>query len=262
MVTYTARGHKRGAATLSDRDTPSEGLDLLAFAPHPDDAELLCGGTLARAAAAGRRVGLVDLTRGEMGTRGTVESRAAEARSAAEHLGLSHRENLGLPDAHLADTVEQRVAVADAVRRLRPRTIILPHVTGRHPDHGTASALVRHGAFLAGLANYAPGNAAPFKPTTVIYASAFRDHDSTPSFVVDITDTFERKMAAIRCYGSQFDGREEGGELFSTGRSFYEGLEVKFAYYGSLVQVRYGEPFVTVEPLRIDDVTALGVRSI
>lgn len=236
-------------------------LHVVAFAPHPDDAELLCGGTLAKAADAGHRAGIVDLTRGEMGTRGSAETRAAEAAAAADILGLAHRENLGLPDAGLHDTDEQRRIVVAALRRLRPRVVILPYWHGRHPDHGAASTLVRNACFLAGLRKYGDGGE-PVKPEKLLFASAFRDHDSTPTFVVDVTPTFARKMDAIRCYKSQFDGRDEGGEVFPTGRDFHASVEGRFAHYGSLIQTRYGEPFVTIEPLAVSDVTSLGVRSL
>ena len=217
-------------------EQPIEPLDLLAFGPHPDDAELLCGGTLALMADRGYRVGVVDLTAGEMGTRGSVSSRRAEARAAAEILGLVHREGLDLPDAGIDDTDDQRARVTRVLRKLKPRTVIIPFTEGRHPDHGAASRLVRSACFLAGLASYAPGGGTPVKPSKILLATAFRDHDSDPRFVVDITPTFERKMAAVRCYGSQFDGRDQGGELFPSGRDFYTGVETKFAWYGSAVQ--------------------------
>jgi bacillithiol biosynthesis deacetylase BshB1 len=239
-----------------------DALDLVAFAPHPDDAELLCGGTLALMSERGYRTGIVDLTRGELGTRGTPEQRAQESAAAALVLGLAHRESLGLPDGCVADTDEQRRIVVAAIRRLRPEVVILPYPSGRHPDHVAASALVRSASFLAGLANYAPGESRPGKPRKLLYASAYRDHDSRPDFVVDITPAIERKLTAVRCYGSQFDGRDEGGELFPTGRDFYTSVEQRAAHYGSLIQVAYGEPFVTLEPVAIEDVVTLRVASI
>jgi bacillithiol biosynthesis deacetylase BshB1 len=237
-------------------------LDLVAFSPHPDDAELFCGGTLALTAGQGRRAGIVDLTAGESGSYGDVPTRSAEAAAAAEVLGLAHRESLGLPDGRLADTDAQRASVVAAIRRLRPRVLILPFVRGRHPDHSGAAALVRASAFLAGVRNYAPGDHEPHKPEKILYATAFRDYDAPrPTFVVDISSVFERKMRAVACYRSQFAGRTEAGELFPTGRDFPAGMEVKFAYYGSLIHVRYGEPFYTPEPIALSDVLSLGVRS-
>jgi len=239
-----------------------EALDLLAVVPHPDDAELLCGGTLAIAADRGHRTGVCDLTLGEMGSRGSVEERRREAASASEILGLAHRESLELSDTAIADVHEQRVRVVELIRRLRPRTVILPHWHGRHPDHAASAALVKNAAFLAGLRSFAPESGAPHKPHKLLYAAAYRDHDATPSFVVDVTPVFERKMRAIRCYASQFDGRDQGGELFPTGRDFYASVEVKCAFYGSLIQVSYGEPFTTIEPLAVEDVVSLPVASI
>jgi bacillithiol biosynthesis deacetylase BshB1 len=197
-----------------------------------------------------------------MGSRGTVEERQAEARDATAILGVAHRECLGLPDARLADVDGQRAEVVAALRRLRPRTLILPYWNGRHPDHAAASSLVRSAAFLAGLVRVAQGAGEPHKPAKLLYAAAYRDHDAIPSFVVDVTTTFDRKMRAIRCYRSQFDGRDQGGELFPTGRDFYASVDTKCAFYGSLIHVRYGEPFVTVEPLAVADVVDLGVASI
>jgi len=237
-------------------------VDLLAIVPHPDDAELLCGGTLALMSDRGYRVGVVDLTLGEMGSRGTVEERRREAAAASEILGLAHRESLELPDTRIADTSEQRLRVVGALRRLRPRVVILPHWNGRHPDHGAASTLVRNACFLSGLVNVGPGAGEPHKPQKLLYAAAYRDHDAVPTFVVDVSTSFDRKMAAIRCYGSQFDGRDQGGELFPTGRSFYESVELKSAFYGSLIHVKHGEPFTTVEPVAVEDVVTMGVASI
>lgn len=209
----------------------------------------------------GYRTGILDLTRGELGTRGTPEQRAQEAAAAALVLGLTHRESLGLPDGQVADDDAQRRALVTVLRRLRPAVVILPYPTGRHPDHVAASALGRSASFLAGIAKFAPGTE-PAKPRKILYASAYRDHDSRASFVVDVTPVIQKKMTAVRCYGSQFDGRDEGGELFRTGRDFYTSVEQRAAHYGSLVQVPYGEPFVTLEPLAIDDLVTLRVASI
>ena len=253
--------HGRAVTRTVRIPKPMDPLDLIAIAPHPDDAELFCGGTLAAMADRGHRVGIVDLTRGEMGTSGSPELRAEEAAAAAKALGLAHRESLGLPDTGIADVGEQRAVLVEAIRRLRPRVVIAPHWLGRHPDHGASSALVKSACFLAGVRRFAEGGE-PHKPAKLLYASAFRDHDTSPSFVVDVSSTFERKMTAIRCYTSQFDGREQGGELFPTGRDFYTSVELRFAHYGSLIQTRFGEPFVTVEPIAVEDVVALDVRSL
>jgi bacillithiol biosynthesis deacetylase BshB1 len=245
-------------------DTPP--LDLLAIAPHPDDAELLCGGALTKSAAHGRRVGILDLTRGETGTRGKPEIRASEAAAAARVLGLAVRENAGLPDAGLHNSDAMRARLVACIRRLRPRVVILPFLTGRHPDHRTAAELGRDACFLSGLANYGdetlrslPGH----RPIKVIHALAFREDPVKPSFVVGLSEAeFGRKLEAIRCYASQFDGSTKAGELFPTGQPLLELIESQSRHYGSLVRRPFGEPYWTAETLEVDDISALGVFSL
>ncbi|HEY6223281.1 MAG TPA: bacillithiol biosynthesis deacetylase BshB1 [Gemmatimonadales bacterium] len=238
-------------------------VDLLAIAAHRDDAELTCGGTLARVAQAGHRVGILDLTQGEMGTRGSAELRAAEAERAARTLGVALRRNMGFPDAHLANDDASRAAMVQVIRDLRPRVVILPFAIGRHPDHRIASELGRDACYLAGLAKYAPApGAEPHRPFKILYALAYREDPVKPSFVVDISDTFETKMAAIRCYASQFDGALAAGEIFPTGQDLYELIRIQSAHYGSLIRRPYGEPFFTHETIAVDDVLQLGVQSL
>lgn len=236
-------------------------LDLLAIAPHRDDAELTCGGTLRRAVEAGRSVGIVDLTQGEMGTRGSAAQRAAEAAAAAELLGLACRENLGLPDAGIRNDDETRARLVERIRALRPRVVILPAPRGRHPDHRLASELARDACFLAGLAKYAPGEHAAFRPFKLLYTITYREDALKPTFVVDISAQFDRKLAAIRCYGSQFDGATQAGEVYPTGEPLYDVVRHQAAHYGSLIRVAYGEPFWTDETMQVDDVTTLGVST-
>ncbi len=238
-------------------------VDVLAIAAHRDDVELTCGGTLARVASAGHRVGILDLTQGETGTRGSAELRAAEAERAAQTLGVAVRVNAGLPDAHLANDEPSRALVVQHVRALRPRVVILPFPVGRHPDHRIASELGRDACYLAGLGKYAPApGVEPYRPFKVLYALAYREDPVKPSFVVDITDSFERKMAAIRCYASQFDGAKAAGEIFPTGQDLYELIRVQSAHYGSLIRTAYGEPYFTHETMAVDDVLQLGVSSL
>jgi bacillithiol biosynthesis deacetylase BshB1 len=241
-------------------------LDLLAIAPHPDDAELLCGGTLAKSAALGRRVGILDLTRGETGTRGTPEVRAAEAGAAANVLGIAVRENAGLPDAGLHNSDEMRARLVAVVRRLRPRVVILPFLMGRHPDHRITAELGRDACFLAGLANYgddALRDLATHRPTKVVHALAYREDPIKPSFVVGLSEEeFGRKLEAIRCYASQFDGATKAGELFPTGQPLLELVESQSRHYGSLVRRPFGEPYWTSETLEVDDISSLGVFSL
>lgn len=240
----------------------SERVDLLAIAAHRDDVELTCGGTLAKAARAGHRVGILDLTQGETGTRGDAATRAAEADRAAKALGVVVRLNAGLPDAHLHNDESSRGAVVEFIRRLTPRVVILPFPVGRHPDHRIASELGRDACYLAGLAKYAPGKAAPHRPFKLLYALAYREDPVKPSFVVDISDTFEVKMEAIRCYASQFDGAKAAGEIHPTGQDLYGLIQVQSAHYGSLIRRRFGEPFYTAETAEVEDVLQLGVQSL
>jgi bacillithiol biosynthesis deacetylase BshB1 len=238
-------------------------VDLLAIAAHRDDVELTCGGTLARAVRAGHRVGVVDLTQGEAGTRGDAATRAAEADRAAKVLGVHVRFNAGLPDAHLHNDEPSRAKVIDLIRAMRPRVVILPFPVGRHPDHRIASELGRDACYLAGLAKYGPaGAAAPHRPFKVLYALAYREDPVKPSFVVDISDVFEIKMAAVRCYESQFDGAKAAGEIHPTGQDLYELIRVQSAHYGSLIRKSYGEPFFCHETLEVEDVLQLGVQSL
>ena len=228
---------------------------------HPDDAELLCGGTLARAVDHGHRVGILDLTRGEMGSRGSPELRAREAAAAAAILGVAERANAGLRDGFLANNDATRRVVAEQIRRLRPRVVLLPYVTSRHPDHHVASELIRDACFLAGLKNY-PADGEPFRPTKLCYALSFREDTIKPTFVVDITAQFERKLAAIACFASQFEGVVQAGEAYPTGQTFAALIETQNSHYGSLIRARFGEPFWTPETVMVEDIVKLGVHSL
>ena len=235
-------------------------VDLLAIAAHRDDVELTCAGTLLRAVDAGRSTGILDLTAGEGGTRGSAELRGQEAERAAAILGVRERRNAGLPDAHLQNSEETRRIVVNHLRHFRPQVVILPFPIGRHPDHRVASELGRDACFLAGLARYdAEGEA--WRPRKILYALAYREDPVKPTFVVDISPQFERKMQAIRCYASQFDGAMNAGEIFPTGQDLYSLVETQNAHYGSLIRTRFGEPFFTHETMAVDDVVSLGVQS-
>ena len=241
----------------------SDAVDLLAIAAHRDDVELTCGGTLARAVRAGHRVGILDLTEGEMGTRGDAATRTAEADKAAKTLGVTIRLNAGMRDAHLENNEASRKRIVELIRRTRPRVVILPFPVGRHPDHRIASELGRDACYLAGLAKYEPDKGREaHRPYKLLYALAYREDPVKPTFVVDITEVFETKMQAIRCYGSQFDGAQAAGEVYPTGQDLYELIRVQSAHYGSLIRRRYGEPFYTAETQEVEDVLRLGVQSI
>lgn len=224
-----------------------EPLDVLAVMAHPDDAEILCGGALLKSADAGERTGVLDLTAGEAGTRGTRESRAREAAAAAELLGLAERRCVGLPDAGLTNDRESRIVVAQAIRALRPRVVVTHWIEGRHPDHGAAARLARDASFLAGLRNF-PAQGAPHRPQKVVYALAFREDPVKPTFVVDVSDQMERKLAALAAYGTQFRDTKGMGEVFPGGhRPFFEQVRAAHAVYGSLIRCAYGEPYWTEE---------------
>jgi bacillithiol biosynthesis deacetylase BshB1 len=236
-------------------------VDLLAIAAHPDDVELTCGGTMPKAAAAGYRTGIVDLTQGETATSGTPETRAAEAARAAEILRVTRRENARLSDAGLHHTADTRRVVVELIRSFRPRTVILPFPIGRHPDHRIASELGKDACFLAGLRNYAADGKA-HRPEKIVYALAYREDPVKPTFVVDVSQEFDAKLEAIRCYASQFDHVQSAGEIFPTGQALYELVRTQNAHYGSLIRTAYGEPYTTHETVRIDDIITMGVRSI
>lgn len=235
-------------------------IDVLAIVPHPDDAELLCGGTLAKLAREGRRTGIVDLTRGEMGTRGSVEIRAAEAANAAQVLGVAVRENLGLPDSRLENSPNTRAQLVSVLRRLRPQVVIAPAPKGRHPDHRIAAQLVRDACFLAGIRKADPGSE-PHRPRKLLHAITFREDHVKPTFVVDISAEFETKLAAIACYESQFEAVIQAGEVYPTGEPLADVIRHQSAHYGSLIRCAYGEPYWTSETMKVDDVMGLAVET-
>lgn len=238
-----------------------EPLDVLALVAHPDDAELICGGTLAKCAEAGQRTGILDLTRGETGSRGTPELRAEEAGRAGEILGLAVRANAGLPDSRLQNTPEARDVVARLLRELRPRVVITHWLNGRHPDHRAAAELVYDAAFLSGLKNYGPPGE-PFRPFKVIHALSFREDPRKPTFVVDVTAQMDTKLEAIACYHSQFGEVVQAGEVFPGGsRSLEDQIRAQGARAGSLIRRAYGEPFWTRETLAVQTPADLSVST-
>ena len=237
-------------------NSPSAGieraLDILAIAAHPDDVEQTCGGTLIRMAETGYRTGVLDLTAGDMGTRGTPEIRVKESGEAACSMLLSWRGNLHLPDARLENTISVRMTLAAEIRNLRPRVVILPYWEARHPDHYRASEIGFEACFLAGLKKL-DDRTEPHRPQKILYSSLYAN--VTPSFVVDVSAQFERRMAALFCYESQYGETPEGADLFPKQREIHERLAAIARFYGNLIGVKYGEPFVTKETIRIDDIT-------
>ena len=235
-------------------------VDILAIAAHRDDVELTCAGTLIKAGKLGRRTAVIDLTAGEMGTAGDAASRAAEADAAANVMGLSARENLGLPDAAIVNTPQTRETLARAIRRFKPRVVIAPARQGRHPDHRVTAELVRDACFISGLAKVAP-DVPKHRPLKVVHCISYRQDFEKPTFVVDISDEFEQKLAAIKCFGTQFDRAAQAGEVMPSGDSLYDSIRHYSAYYGSMIRTRFGEPFFTTETMRVDDLAALEVST-
>ena len=235
-------------------------ITILAIAAHRDDVELTCGGTLIKAAKLGQHTAILDLTQGEMGTRGSAALRRAEAEQAAAVLGVSVRETLGLPDAGIENTPVTREALARVIRRLAPRVVIAPALEGRHPDHRITAQLVRDACFVAGLARIAP-DVPKHRPHKIVHTLAYRQDFVRPTFVVDISEEFEQKMRAVRCYASQFDGATQAGEVYPTGEPLYDVVTHYAATYGSLIRARYGEPFFTTEMMRVDDIGSLEVST-
>jgi bacillithiol biosynthesis deacetylase BshB1 len=236
-------------------------IDLLVVAAHPDDAELTSGGTLLKAAAARYRTGILDLTRGETGTRGTPQIRLREASRAAKILGVRVRRNLGLPDAHLRVCDEFKAAIAEAIRELEPRTLILPYWEGRHPDHYAAATLGYEACFIAGLKSYEL-KGKPFRPAKILYAAAYAD--VRPTLAVDITEYYGRRRRAILAYASQFrpPKRERQTRVPILLDELEERMSLQARSYGRMIGVRYAEGYVVKEVMQVDDVVNMPVRSL
>ena len=230
----------------------SDALDILAIMAHPDDAELQCGGALAKAAAAGERVGILDLTRGEGASQGSAEIREREAAAAAEVLGLAVRKNAGLRDSGIANDQESRERVVELIRELRPRVVVTHWRQGRHPDHRVAAQLAYDASFLSGLKNYSASGSA-HRPEKVVHSLLFREDAPTASFVVDITDHIDTKLAALACFESQLEGKITAGEAFGGGdRPLLEQVRVQCAHHGSRIRRAYGEPYWTRETVALE----------
>jgi len=235
-------------------------VDVLAIAAHPDDIELICGGTLIRAHMLGRSTRIIDMAAGEMASRGTPELRAKEAAKAAKVMGVAVRENLGFPDGGIQNTPETRSKLAVAIRQLKPRIVITHSQHGRHPDHPIVAQLVRDACFVAGLKKVEP-KVPPHRPLKVIHALSFREDNQKPTFVVDISEAFEKKLEAIACYKSQFGEAVQAGEVYPNGEPLSDLIRHHAAHYGSLIRCRYGEPFYTTETMRVEDVASLEVAT-
>lgn len=252
--------------------TMEEPIEILAVAAHRDDVEQTCGGTLLRMSQIGYRTAILDLTQGEMGTRGTVADRAREADEAARILKVSWRRALDIPDGKVENTWENRLKIVRVIRELRPRILILPYWAARHPDHYTTSSLGYEACFLSGLANLGKTGASessqtsgvadlpPHRPFKIIYASLY--FDARPTFVVDITDQFEQRLEALMAYKSQYGEQKKGSALFVPSSEIRQRLETMAGFYGLLAGVKYAEPFVQKEVGLVSDLTTIPVQSI
>jgi LmbE family N-acetylglucosaminyl deacetylase len=283
---------------LGGQSLDGKSLDILAIAAHRDDVEQTCGGTLLKAAQRGQRTGILDLTQGEMGTRGTADDRAREAADAAKILGVSWRRALDIPDGRVENTWENRLKVASVIRETRPSVIILPYWKGRHPDHYTASILGYEACFLAGLAKLDPEKAlssqpsavsktsenlersqqlragrpqdsrqdagatrsTPHRPFKILYATLY--YDVRPTFVVDIGEQFEGKFASILAYKSQFSDQQAGKDIFPAHDEIRARVDAMARFYGMLAGVTHGEPFLQKEVGLVDDLLNIPVKSI
>lgn len=235
-------------------------VDILAIFAHPDDVELCVGGTMLKMKHLGYRTGVLDVTRGEMGTRGTPETRAREAANAAEILRLDLRENLGLPDGHVFVTDAERTTMVKAIRRLKPKVILTHQIGDPHPDHDHIAHLVRESARLSSMKRY-DEETGDEKIVVPMVAHNIFSRRVEPSFVVDISDHLEEKMAAIKAYSSQFyDPASDEPETRLTSKHFLDELENRSRYFGSLIGVAAGEPFFVREALNIEDPVELLTR--
>ena len=252
---------------MSATSTATAPLDILAIAAHRDDVEQTCGGTLLKMAQRGQRTGVLDLTQGEMGTRGTAEDRAREAADAATILRVAWRQALDIPDGRVENTWENRLKVARVIREQRPRVLILPYWKGRHPDHYTASTLGYEACFLAGLTKIALSKQGltddplpPHRPFKIIYATLY--YDVRPTFVVDITEQFEIRFQGLMAYKSQFSDQEAGKDLFPAQAEIRARIEAMARFYGLMGGVTYAEPFLQKEVGLVEDLTLIPVKSI
>jgi|HubBroStandDraft_1064217.scaffolds.fasta_scaffold278234_2 bacillithiol biosynthesis deacetylase BshB1 len=260
------------SAAAATPSSESFAADVLAIAAHRDDVEQTCGGTLLRMASRGLRTAVLDLTRGEAGTRGSARERGEEAAEAARLLGVGWRQALDLPDGSIENTLENRIKIVSVLRQLRPRVVILPYWQARHPDHAITATLGYEACFLSGLAKapatrpaahnlQAPFDAAPpHRPFKIVYASLYADVH--PSFIVDITPFIEQRHAALMAYRSQYANQAAGSSLFVPEEEIRERTFAEARHYGLLAGVRYGEPFVQKEVGLVDDLTLVPVQSI
>ncbi|HEV3151406.1 MAG TPA: bacillithiol biosynthesis deacetylase BshB1 [Acidobacteriaceae bacterium] len=243
---------------MTTASTANSVVDILAIAAHRDDVEQTCGGTLLKMRSLGLETGILDLTQGEAGTRGSAAERAVEARAAARILKVRWRQALDLPDGRVENTWENRLKIVGVLRELRPRVVILPYWQGRHPDHYNSATLGYEACFISGLARLETGTQ-PYRPYKVLYASLYAD--VRPTFIVDITPFIEERYQSLMAYRSQYANAEQGSALFVPEEEIRERTLAEARHYGQLAGVRYGEPFVQKEVGLVEDLMSLPVAS-
>ena len=228
-------------------------IDVFCMMAHPDDAEIMCGGTLIKLKDQGHTVGIVDFTRGESGSRGNADTRASEARCAAGIIGADVRINLEFPDAGIENTVANRERVVRAIREYRPRLIITHDLNNRNPDHTNTALLVKEASFTAGLLKYGTGQP-HYRPGKIIHTMEY--FDFSPTFLIDVSDQYDRKMQSITCYHSQTDSSSGGPATYISSTRFLREIDARMRYYGSQLHVDYAEPFRMDSMMEVGDLVA------
>lgn len=232
-------------------------LDILAFAAHPDDVELSCGGTIIKHVKLGYKVGIVDLTQGELGSRGTAETRKVEATDSSKILGLSVRENLKMADGFFEISEENKLKIVQTIRKHQPKIVFANSIHDRHPDHGRASKLVSEACFLAGLAKIITTenglSQKAWRPEVVYHY--IQDHYIKPDFIVDVSDFIDLKIESVKAYKTQFfDPNSSEPPTPISGEDFFEFLKARSREFGRLIKCEFGEGFTVEKPLEIKDV--------
>jgi len=234
-------------------------FDVLCIAAHRDDAEIMVGGTLTKMSDLGYRVAILDLTEGEMGTRGDACIREQESLRAAAVMGVAHRENLKIPDTRVEVTFDNRLKLIEALRRLRPKVLLAPYCGQKHPDHNHTYELVKEACFFSGLRKLETGSE-PFRPKKLLYCLN-HSHKIEPHFLVDISAQFGRKMEALRCYRTQFVDIEEHLHLTPYVEGIFERIEYYNGYLGRLIRTKYAEGFISTEPMLVEDITKIPLNT-